>query len=201
MATPRTKAQPTRPAAPDATPKPAGTLNIDLDAAAHARREERGVPAIEVTFKGRAFRLPAEMPLDAVEPLADLADLPELTDEQQDGAEGAAQMRTITARFELGLATLFCDEDPAPEADADGTVTHGDGCQWRVFKRSRPTLEDLMALWSGLFAAYGTTMGEALASLRSAGSDGAPSPATSGGTTRSTRARSGAAKGKAKRKR
>lgn len=184
---------PKKPAAkPAATKGTPGALTINLDAMAQARREERGTPAIEVTFKDRTYTLPAEMPLDAIEPMADLADLPELTDEQQDGPEGAAQMRLINKRFADGLAHLFCDENPAPEPDADGNVVHGGDCQWRAFERSRPTLEDLMALWNGLFAAYGTTMGEALASLRSAGSDGARSRRTSGGTTGSTRKRSGA---------
>lgn len=193
MTTPKRKtaAAPRAPQQAAGTPK-SGAVRIDLDAAAAARREELGAPEIEVTFRGRPYRLPVELPLEAVEPLAELGEMEDLTEEQAAGPDGVKQLRLVKTRFESGLAMLFCNEMPRPEPADDGTVTHGSGCQWAEFKRSAPSLEDLTALWNGLFAAYGTTMGEALASWRSAASDGAPSKRTSSGGTGSTRGRSGA---------
>lgn len=172
-------------------PASAGVLSIDLDRERAARREGRG-DNIEVTNHGVRFLLPVELPVEAVEPLAALAEL-----EEDDDTLETVQLRLIRESLEGGLAVLFCNE-PEPPAGPDGKPAwevgqHSVTCQWREFRDTRPSLDDELALWAGLFAAYGTSLGEALASLDSSASDGAPSQLTSSGSTASTRARSGSA--------
>lgn len=168
-----------------------GGLVLDLDAKRTARREGRG-DAIEVRNKGVVFRLPPELPADAIEPLSALAELPE------DAEENADALGTIRVSLEQGLAGLFCTEEKVPCDDATGypqhlPAGHTTDCQWPLFLDTRPSLDDELELWAGLFGAYGVSLGEALASLESSASDGTQSKPTSGATAaRSTRATSGA---------
>jgi hypothetical protein len=164
---------------------PAPADVVDLDRARAARREGHG-DAIEVRNKGQAFRLPIEMPIDAVERLADLAELGEKATVLT-GADASRALRQVSVILDGGLAVLFCDEEKPPK---DGEP-HADGCQWPRFLDTKPTLNDKVALVEGVFAAYGVSLGEALASTASSATGGRRSPRTSKTTTGSTRGTSG----------
>lgn len=171
-------------AANDDTTVPSASV-VDLDKARAVRREGRG-DNLEVVNKGQRFLLPVELPVDAVGPLAGLADLPD-RDEEAPGEDELVQIRTA---LEGGLAALFCDEQPLPLGEDDQVPTRGSEhsaeCAWRRFLGTRPSLDDELELWAGLFAAYGTTLGEALASLDSSQSGGRPANQTPKGSTASS---------------
>lgn len=144
-----------RPAAPAAAPPaPATPGVIDLDAMRAARREAAGA-SIVVGFGGQEFHLPVELPLDAIEPLADLAELQDQPDDATE-QEQVAQLRQVRGAMEASLSALFGPDE------------------WPRFRDLRPTLEDMLALWESLFLQYGTSLGEALARTESAASGGAP---------------------------
>lgn len=153
---------------------------LNLDAQRAARREARG-GHVEVTLGGEVFALPPELPLEAIEPLADLADLDELDDADSKGQ--AAQLRQTRLALAASLAALFCDEGLVAPRDEDDKVMgapseHAASCAWRRFAAHRPSLEDQLQLWEGLFEAYGVSLGEALARFGSAATTGAPSSTT-----------------------
>lgn len=162
------------------TPAGAGASVVDLDKARAIRREGRG-DNLEVVNKGQRFLLPVELPVDAVAPLAGLANL---TGGDDDENVDQGELETIRQALEGGLAALFCDEGEPPLDDDDQVATsakaHAEACAWRRFLATRPSMDDELELWAGLFAAYGTSLGEALASLDSSPSGGRPANPTPG---------------------
>lgn len=170
---------------PVSAPAPAGPQVVDLDKARAIRREGRG-DNLEVINKGERFLLPVELPVEAVGPLTALADLEDASDD----GPGQDQLQTIRDALEGGLVVLFCDETEPPRDDAGlvpaRVMAHATGCSWRRFLGTRPSLDDQLELWGGLFGAYGTSLGEALASLDSSPSGGRPAKATAGGSTASS---------------
>lgn len=186
----------TAPVEPASATALAGGRRVDLDAARAARREAQG-QHVEVTLGGELFLLPVELPLAAMEGLSKLAELEDVADD--DDAGQREQLAKVQGLLNESLAELFCDEQERPE-DERGNVTgdhlaHAATCAWRRFYKQRPSLDDLFVLWEALFTAYGTTMGEALARIGSAATDGAPSNRASRRTTAKTRGKPGPAKG------
>lgn len=173
---------------------------LDLDALEAQRREGRG-DALEVKWQGTAYTLPVELPMEAVEELAAMAEVEDI-DEDADPQLAAAALKQVSRGLDGGLAVLFCTELTLPErpddwpADQDWHVgnphVHSDDCAWRTFCRTRPSLETRMALVNGVWAAYGISLGEALAPTQQLAAGGRPSARTSRASTSSTRATSGA---------
>jgi hypothetical protein len=138
---------------------PGGSAHVDLNAARAARREARGESLI-VTLGAETFRLPPELPLEAITPLAELADL--------DGteADNPQALHTIAEKLRAGLSALLCDEPLIPAGE------HAPGCGWLRFLAQRPSLDDQLALWEGVFSYYETSLGEASASTASRANGG-----------------------------
>lgn len=161
-----------------------GRRHLNLDTARAARQEARGA-SFEVTLGGEDFALPSELPVEAVEAFADLAELQDVgeDDAELDGPASAEQLRAVRHALSASLAVLFCDEGlDEPRDDDDRLLAspaeHGKACAWRRFAAHRPTLEDQLALWEGLLDGYGVSLGEALARTGSPVTTGAPSSTT-----------------------
>lgn len=174
---PNRAARRAKPAPAPAAAKPR-SVTVDLDAQRAARREARG-ERVEVVLGGIVYQLPAELPLEAVEPLAQLAELQDEDGELAEGVTEAGQLRIVRTALAASLAALICDEGlDSPRDDEDQVLAavsaHSDSCAWPSFSRQRPSLEDQLALWEGLFDAYGVSLGEALARIGSPSPDGAP---------------------------
>jgi len=160
--------------------------SLDLDA---QRREEETPDGIEITLKGHTFVAPAELPLDVFDPffeddfdlggiLKGLLDAPDDTPIQ-------SQVLTLLIDNPRLPATAWKSIHKALEnlLDEEG---------YKEFRAARPSLKDTARLVKGLFAMYGTSLGEAFASAESSESDRPTSKVTSSSTTESTPAESGA---------
>ena len=111
-------------------------MAIDLDAAKAARREQQEQEP-ELTYGGKTWKLPVELPLDTVIAIADL----EQAIERGTGNDAAALFREVAASL-LG--------DDAAE-----------------FLALQPSIQDIGVLISGLVDEYGLTPGESEASQAS----------------------------------
>lgn len=187
---------------------------IDLGAARAARREGR-TTEIRITLEEGAdpLVLPPELPVDALAPLKAIelhSDLGLLT-RMQDTADAQAILKDlVTVRPALAgelldagkecLERLFCShlepvassDDPAVKVGGcdlepdSGPPTHDDDCQYLRFLSWRPSPQDYVELFKGLWAQYGASLGEAFAPSGSSGTGGATSRPTSPGSTRSS---------------
>lgn len=162
---------------------------LDLDALEAQRREGRG-DALQVTWRGRDYLLPAELPMEAVAYLSAMADVQEVPDDA-DPAEAAKAMQKVSKALDGGLAVMFCTCPEPPEKKVHLAKSHEGDCQWPTFTRTRPSLDTRMALVNGVWEAYGITLGEALALTQPQPASGRPSEQTSNGTTGLTPATSG----------
>jgi hypothetical protein len=168
----------------------ADVLDLDLDQERVVRREGKG-DALRVRNRGQEFALPAELPLEALAPLADLdVDFGALMQQ----AMGAADANDRKEAGNILVDMLLTRKDlPKQVVDAVKTmlsVIFGPD-QWAAFLNTRPSLPDFMALARGLFAAYGTSLGEALGSTSSSDAGGPTLSATSNANTGLTLAASG----------
>lgn len=119
-------------------------MGIDLDAAKSARREAMGT-APSVTFGGREFGLPPELPFPVVLLLADLAE-----------AQGAGDIRTAAGVIAKIIRAIL-------------------GESFDAFMEAGPSLADLEEMLRQLMAEYGVTPGEAPASESSSARTSRPS--------------------------
>jgi hypothetical protein len=174
---------------------------IDLNASRAARREGKA-RELRITLGDAHITLPPEFPLDALSPLTDVdLDLGMVVaardPEQMLRDLATARPAIVVEAVKAGKAVLeglFCscgayvaNLSLLPGEDREAH----EECQWSAFIAERPSGQDLAALGKGLLAAYGVSLGEALASSGSAGSGGTTSRQTSSGTTTSTRAKRG----------
>lgn len=157
---------------------------LDLDALEAQRREGRG-DALEVQWRGTTYRLPVELPMEAVDQLATMADVPEVAEDAAP-EEAAKALRAVSKGLDGGLAVLFCGCAELPEKRPDKPGNHEPECPWVGFSRTRPSLETRMALVEGVWAAYGVTLGEALAPAQQQPAGGRRSAQTSSGGMGST---------------
>jgi hypothetical protein len=150
---------------------------LDLDA---ARRESAHPEGIVVRLGGEDFTLPAELPADVFDPFLtpefDLSGLiiAVFKDKNDDGSESDLAER---------LVSLLFDRPSLPTEVIDAVyraleLLFGDE-QWATFKAQRPSFKDLGRLVGGLFRLYGTSLGEAFASVSSVTTAGPTSKQTS----------------------
>lgn len=157
---------------------------IDLDQLA-GRREATEPDGIPVKFKGQTFMLPAELPVDAFDPLMD------------DGRGVLELAREIIAR-DGGIVTSVATTllEPGNLLRVRGAVEavfaqlFGPD-EYAGFKALRPSFADYARIVQGLRRLYGVSLGEAFASLTSSGTGGATSNPTSPDSTDSTPGPSG----------
>lgn len=181
--------------------------SIDLNAERAARREG-SLEGLKVTLGDDTFTLPSELPVDVFAPFRDIIGDDDLPSIVQTLAESSNTDQALTAflrdrpniavealdalRFALGR--LFCTQGDGCDLDAlsesgRSAPTHAPECQWPRFLKQRPSMPDYLALGRGLLAGYGVSLGEALGSSDSSGSDGATSNPTSRRSTSSTPAK------------
>lgn len=150
---------------------------IDLDAAIRESLYPEGIP---VPYKGTTYVLPAELPLDVLDPLLDPEfDLIGLLKLAVDGDDDADLGEVL-------IDVLF--KRPGLPLEIRDTIF---GClqllfgeeQWKQFQSNRPGLTTIATLIKGIFKVYGVSLGEAFASLSSSVSDGATPNQTSNATT------------------
>lgn len=153
-------------------------VHLDLDA---AEREIAYPDGINLRLGGHTYTLPAELPLDVLDPLIaedfDLAGLiVELTSIGGDDL-GESVVNLLTKRPDL------------PRQFKE--TIHGclrllmGGEAFDAFLATRPSLQKYGRLIRGVLGLYGTTLGEATASLTTSGTGGATSNQTSDASTES----------------
>lgn len=158
------------------------TLNLD---ALEAQRREGNGQALKVTWRGHDYLLPVELPMEAIDQLATMADVEDVA-EDAEPAVAAAAMRKVSRGLDGGLAVLFCTCPALPEKAPHKPKSHPAECQWPKFCGTRPSLATRMALVNGAWAAYGVSLGEALAPAEQSATGGRRSVQTSNGSTGST---------------
>ena len=149
---------------------------LDLDA---ARRENAHPEGIVVVLGGEEFTLPAELPADVFDPfLAPEFNLSGLILTLFKSADDGKELE-IADR----LMILLLDRPSLPTEVVDAIYTALEllfgAEQWATFKAQRPSFKDLGRLVSGLFRMYGTSLGEAFASVSSVTTAGPTSKQTS----------------------
>lgn len=112
---------------------------VDLNAARAARREGKDKAGPEVKFGRRTFKLPVELPFEAVQHIVDMG---ELDPDDEDG-------RAATPRLMLGIVRGILGDD------------------FGKFMAERPSTEDVAALVEGVLKEYGLDAGELPASAES----------------------------------
>jgi hypothetical protein len=151
---------------------------IDLDFLA-GRREATEPDGIPVKFRGQTFLLPAELPVDVLDPLLD--------DEHGvfDMFRDVLQARSVAG----GLVDALI---------APGNLLRVRGAveavferlfgvdEYAQFKNLRPSFADYMRIVEGLRRLYGVSLGEAYESLTSSAAGGATPNPTSADSTGST---------------
>ncbi|MFD3514915.1 hypothetical protein [Streptomyces sp. NPDC058657] len=158
---------------------------IDLDA---PRREIRYPDGLPVLFDGEDLIFPAELPVDALDPLLSedlglVALLGEVL-ESSDGEAGVAEI--VAALFRRpSLPLKFLGAVRKTYAILLGEE------QYKTFAKARPSVPDFVRLTVALAKVYGVEMGRLFKSGDSSASDGATSSPTSGTTTDSTPEASG----------
>lgn len=135
-------------------------MSIDLDAARAARREAAGINP-SVTFGGRDFVLPVELPIETTDWGRRITEAEEARDAERKGSVAWREKQVALT----GLVTGFLRFLLADQADA--------------FFALKPSYEDAYALLLGIPAEYGTSLGESRASRRSSKATPANSKRTS----------------------
>lgn len=157
-------------------------IAIDLDA---GRREQEYPDTLPVTFRGETFDLPAEFPLDVLDPfLAEDFNLAGLIREVM--AEARKEDGTTKPISEVVIDTLF--NRPALPIEVIQAIFAAfellfGAENYARFKALRPSLVDYGRLTRGLFSAYGVSLGEAFASPASSETAGTTPNQTSPGST------------------
>ena len=160
------------------------SLNLDAQ-----RREEETPDGIKITLKGREFVAPAELPLDVFDPF--FTDDVDLGGVLKDLFDADDKKPTASVVFDLLVAN-----PKLPKAvwhaiwQALENLLGEEG--YKEFRAAKPSIKDAARLVKGLFALYGTSLGEAFASAESSESALPTSKLTSSSTTESTPAESGA---------
>ncbi|WP_399554075.1 hypothetical protein [Streptomyces anulatus] len=159
---------------------------IDISAARREIQHPNGV--ITKISKDIAVTFPAELPLEALDPiLSDDLDLVGLIGDivQADGVDGLDVSKVVTAIFRRpSLPRKFL-------AAVRETYEILLGDQFEEFLESKPSSGDYLRLTIALSKVYGVELGKLLRSLVSSESDSPTSSQTSPGTTGSTPAESG----------
>jgi hypothetical protein len=176
-------------------------LNLDAKrqerARARAARREgadpRGVP---VTFDGREYLLPAEVPAQVLDPLLDGdLDLVGLIKVAYDASKDARATETDRDRMQEVIWETLAAKPDLPvtviRAIRDSLALLFGAEQWEAFQASQPSLPDMGALVVGLVSEYGVGLGEALRSGNSSIPAGTTLSPTSSGSTGSTPVTSG----------
>lgn len=178
-------------------------MAIDLDAKRReraakraARREGAHPEGIPITFDGKSYMLPAEIPAEVLDPLLegdlDLVGLIKVAYDASRDAQRSAESRdrmesmiweTLAAHPDLPVSVI--------RAVRDSLAVLFGAEQWQAFQASKPSLADIGALIVSLVSEYGVSLGEALRSSGSATNGGPTSSPTSAGSTESTPAGSG----------
>lgn len=167
---------------------------IDLDA---ARRETQYPDGIPVVLGGERFVLPAELPVEALDPLLseemDLAGvLQQVLADKPDGADeesiGELVINVLVNRPNLPIQLVQAIKDVfaalfGPE-------------QYERFLAQRPSVPDYLRLAKHLLPLLGVSLGEALGSPDSSESAGETSKPTSPSTAASTPGKSGSGRTK-----
>lgn len=162
------------------------TRTLDLDA---ARRETEAPDGIEVVLGGQNFLLPAELPVDVFDPFFtdefDLGGLLKavLEDDEEDSM-GQSVVKLLLERPQLPMVSI--------QAVYSAFEVLFGVDDWPRFKATRPSIQDYGRLLKGLFELYGTSLGEAFASVASSANGGpTPKPILPGSTPESTPETSG----------
>jgi hypothetical protein len=157
---------------------------IDLDEQRNARREGRGED-VQVKFNGNVYSLPAELPSEVFDPLLDMKE--DLAGIVRAVATVAAKANAQTVEVVMRVLT---EHPTLPVQVIDilrGSLITLFGLeQWERFQASRPSINDIFALFMGLSRMYGVGLGEASGSSASSESDGANSQPTTSSSTEST---------------
>ena len=179
-------------------------MALDLDAkraerarARAARREGANPNGVDVTFDGKQYLLPAELPAAVLDPLieGDL-DLVGLIKVAYDASRDAKRSQESRDDMESMVWQALAQHPDLPvsvvRAIRDSLELLFGTEQWAAFQASSPSLADMGALIVGLVGEYGVGLGEALRSASSSGTGGTTSSPTSSGTAEvSTPATSG----------
>lgn len=156
---------------------------LDLDA---ELREIAMPDGIRVPYRGEVFILPAELPLDVINPLLDEdLDLAGII-KQVFSARGDG----VDAMFDVLLARPDLPKSALKAFHGVWGALFGE--QYAAFLAKKPGHKTYATLFRLLVKEYAVSLGEASASLASSESDAAPSKPTSSGTTSSTPAASDA---------
>lgn len=166
---------------------------INLDSARHARavKREGGRQDVIVRYGDRDFRLPPELPASVLDLLLDGdLDLAALlraaigvwTDA---GAETADREQAGSLVIEALMSQPGLPVEVLRAVRAAMATLFGPD-QWADFNALEPSLPDLTALLSGLWAEYGVSLGEAWQSSAPSESGGTTPRPTYNGTTAST---------------
>lgn len=168
----------------------ADAWDLDLDQERVVRREGKG-ESLRVRNGGQVFDLPPELPLEALAPLEHLdVDFGVLLQEAMGAETDDDRRKAGGVLVDMLLTRKDLPKQVIEAIKAMLAAIFGDE-QWSRFAATKPSLQDFLALARGLFAAYGTTLGNALGSTDSSASGGATSSATSNVNTDSTRGESG----------
>lgn len=143
---------------------------VDLDA---ARREAQVPDGITVRFAMTNFVLPAELPIQVVDPfLADELDL-----------VGVVRDFMADTGADDEFLDVILEHEKLPKAFVNAVhdclrILFGDD-QYEQFIAARPSLQDLVRLVRALIPLYGVGLGELFSSATSSGDGGATSSQTS----------------------
>jgi len=155
---------------------------LDLDA---ELREIAMPDGIRIPFRGEVFILPAELPLDVINPLLD------------EDLDLAGIIKQVFASRGDGVDAVFDVLLARPDLPKSALKAfHGvwealfGAEQYEAFLAKKPGHKTYATLFRLLVKEYAVNLGEASASLASSKSDAEPSKPTSSGTTSSTPAAS-----------
>jgi hypothetical protein len=159
---------------------------LDLDAERAARREAAAKP-VRLRLGGRTFDLPAELPIDVLQPLENLdIDLAMLIRQAVTLAQGQSDPAAATAL----VVDLLVANPNLPKSLIDAVRQMGQRLlgeeAYAALVASRPSYHDVAAVAKYLFKSYGVSLGNASGSNGSSETAGATSPVTSNGSTDST---------------
>lgn len=167
---------------------------IDLDAEA-ARREITNPDGLPVRFRGEEYLIPAELPVDVFDPFLepgfDLAGLirEAIAEAKEPGIAGEKGIDEVVIDLVFNRPDLPVKIINAVYSAYE--ILFGPE-QYARFRQARPSLPDYMALTRGLFRVYGTSVGEAFASVDSSETSGLTQKPTLPASTGSTPEPSGA---------
>lgn len=169
-------------------------MALDLDAkraerarSRAAKREGANPNGVDVTFDGKPYLLPAELPATVLDPLIDGdLDLVGLIKVAYDASRDAQRSQESRDDMESMVWSALAQHPDLPvsvvRAIRDSLALLFGADQWASFQASSPSLADIGALIVGLVREYGVGLGEALRSASSSGTDGTTSSPTSSDT-------------------